>query len=92
MILLRSEGFLSGRSTATVYSNLFFLVGHHICISPFFCDLSRAFDSVNYNILLEVIESFGIKGIMRTCLEFSYIRSSSVCIDTSRVSGMYSTN
>ena len=60
------HGFRPSRSTDTaiygVHSKIFSCLDAGECPVGIFCDLSRAFDCVNHNLLLSKLERYGIRG------------------------------
>ena len=60
-------GFRKGRSTAQaiteITENLRKAVDNNMCTSGVFLDFSKAFDIVNHEILLNQLESYGIRGL-----------------------------
>ena len=64
------HGYCSGRSTQTAvhefYEPLIDLIDSGECPVGIFCDLSRAFDCVDHNLLLERLKNYGISGTSLT--------------------------
>lgn len=61
------HGFLQKKSTITAinefYGHLLQMLEEGMCPVGIFCDLSRAFDCVQHDILLEKLHEYGIRGI-----------------------------
>ena len=80
-------GFVPNKSTElAVYRTLEFIVDKidkNQTVSGLYFDLSKAFDTINHQILLERLEHFGVRGICASLLK-SYLtgREQAVCISS----------
>ena len=77
-ILVKEQfGFRYNSSTETaIYTfinNILSSLNNRIIVDGLFCDLQKAFDCVNYNILLSKMEFYGITGVSNKLME-SYLR------------------
>jgi hypothetical protein len=67
-------------ATYTLLNNILLLLDKKNYVGGLFCDLQKAFDSVNYDLLLAKMDFYGISGIvnklMRSYLENRYQRVS----------------
>jgi hypothetical protein len=67
MFIESQHGFRKGKSTSTALVNFLedvykTLDNKEVCVD-LFLDLCKAFDMVNHNILLQKLDTYGIKGI-----------------------------
>jgi hypothetical protein len=61
-------------ATYTLLNNILLCVDKKNYVSGLFCDLQKAFDSVNYDLLLAKMDFYGISGIVNTLMR-SYLES-----------------
>lgn len=85
IITLHQHGFTSSRSTATnlvaFTNNLTNSIDKKSCIDVIYTDFSKAFDSVNHNILIQKLSNCGITGILLNwCQSYLDNRQSKVAI------------
>jgi hypothetical protein len=70
-------GFRCNNSTEiaiyTLFNNILLSLNDKIKVGGIFCDLQKAFDCVNYNILLSKMKFYGISGAANTLME-SYLK------------------
>lgn len=83
-------GFLKGRSTSHAINSLLSQVISSLdkgerCLGVF-CDLSRAFDTVDHDILLTKLETYGVRDLPLNWF-CSYLKGRSQCVRVSHVSG-----
>lgn len=78
IITPNQHGFSRGKSTLTAfhcfYERLIYYIEAGECPVGIFCDLSRAFDCVNHDLLLEKLSHYGINGIPHNWL-CSFLRN-----------------
>ena len=78
-ILVREQfGFRCNNLTeiaiCTLTKNMLSSLSNKIIVGGLFCDLQKAFDCVNYDILLSKIKFYGITGVAIKLMEF-YLRN-----------------
>lgn len=82
------HGFRSGYSTTTalieVYKRIIESVNGGDCPVGVFCDLSRAFDTVDHGLLLSKLDNYGIRGVVLEWFE-SYLSDRSQYIEVSDI-------
>lgn len=59
-------------------------------IAAVFCDLSKAFDSVHHELLLEKLDKYGIRGLQKSWFQ-SYLSNRSQCVEIERVRSTWET-
>jgi len=78
-ILVKEQfGFRCNSSTEaaihTLINNILTSLNNRITVGGLFCDLQKAFDCVNYDILLSKMKCYGITGVANRLME-SYLRN-----------------
>ena len=58
----------------TLINNILSFLNNKITVGGIFCDLQKAFDCVNYDILLSKMKFYGISGVANKLME-SYLRN-----------------
>ena len=53
----------------TLINNILLSLNNRIIVGGLFCDLQRAFDCVNYDILLSKMKFYGITGVANRLME-----------------------
>ena len=94
-ILVKEQfGFRCNSSTEiaiyTLIKNILSSLNNKIIVGGLFCDLQKAFDCINYNILLSKMTFYGITGVANRLME-SYLRNryQSLIINTNNNSNGY---